>query len=125
MQARRAPARVRWSVGDTVLGVGEGSLSVPAGTRTLRAEDLRRRIAHDVPVVDGVVDYGALPTGNVLIVRAGPKARVLLGDDDVTTVRRLPLPVGRYRFRVVRPGQTKEIPVEVAARRDVTLDASR
>jgi serine/threonine protein kinase len=125
VEARRTPSRIRWSVGDTVVGVGDGILSVPAGTTALRAFDLRRRVSYEVRIVEGVVDFGALPVGHVTLAKASPRQRVIVGDDDVTTQRRLALPAGRYRFRVQRDGTSKETDVDVVAGRDIVFDASR
>jgi serine/threonine-protein kinase len=123
--ARRAPSRIRWRAGDVVVGVGEGPLTIPADARSLRADDLRRHVEHSVPIVDGVVDYGALPTGTVIVVRVGPGVHVKIGDDDVSVHRKLVLVAGAYRFRVERGATVKEVNVEVAPGRTFTLDAAR
>ncbi|MDP2345230.1 MAG: serine/threonine-protein kinase [Deltaproteobacteria bacterium] len=125
IRAKGAPTRVRWRAGDVVVGVGSGPLTVPAGTRALIAEDLRRGFTVEVPVLDGEANYGALPTGVVLLVRTNEKTVVTLGDDDVSLQRKLKLVAGRYRFKVVRGDRVKETTIEVQAGKEHVLDAGR
>ncbi len=120
--ARRAPVRILWQVGDTTIGLGEGTFTVPAGTRVLRARDPRRGFAVDVPVVEGVVDYEPVLSATVMLVRTDG-ARVTLGNDDVTRARRIPVPPGRHVFRVERGGRSRDIPIEVGPRGSATVDA--
>ena len=61
----------------------------------------------------------------VIIVRASDKIRVVLGDDDVSQQRKLPLVAGRHRFRIERNGASKDVVVEVLAGKTFTLDAAR
>jgi len=123
--AKGAPARVRWLVDGRVVGIGSGTLTVPAGAKSMVAEDLRWKSTATVPVVGGIVDYDTVPTGTVQLVRTSDKTIIRLGDDDVSRQRKLKLVVGRYVFKVERDGKVKDIPVEVAAGKTITIDASR
>ncbi len=124
VQALHAPTRIRWRAGDVVVGIGSGSLVVPAGTKVLMAEDLRRGSAVEVPINGGEADYGALPTGTVLLVRTD-NAKVTLGDDDVSLQRKLKLVAGRYRFKVVKGTRLKETTIDVLAGKEHLLDAGK
>lgn len=125
VRAVNTPSRVRWRVGDAVVGLGSGTLTIPAGTTSLIAEDLRWKSTATVGVVDGVVDYDSAPAGVVQLVRTDDKTTVTLAGDDISRQRKLKLPVGRYVFVVERRGKKKEIPVEVTAGRTFTVDAGR
>jgi hypothetical protein len=59
------------------------------------------------------------------LVRTSDKTIIRLGDDDVSRQRKLKMVVGRYVFKVERDGKVKDIPVEVAAGKTITIDASR
>lgn len=120
-----APARVRWLVGDTVVGLGAGSVFVPPGTTNLVAEDMRWKVRSTVPINAGVADYGALPTGQVQLVRTNDRIKVTLGDDDVSRQRKLKLVAGRYVFKVEKAGSTKDLPVEIKGGETVSLDVAR
>lgn len=122
----RGPARIRWKAGDVVVGLGEAKFTVPKTQKSLLAEDLRRGFSTEVPIVDGVADYNAVPSGTVIIVRKGEGILISLGQDDISTQRKLTLPVGRYRFKVVSSrGVAKETTIEVAAGKQHTLDAGK
>ena len=123
--AKGAPSRVRWLVDGRVVGIGSGTLTVPDGTKSMVAEDLRWKSTATVPVTAGVVDYESVPTGTVQLVRTSDKTIIRLGDDDVSRQRKLKMVVGRYVFKVERDGKVKDIPVEVAAGKTITIDASR
>jgi len=125
VRAVNTPSRVRWRVGDTVVGLGSGALTVPRGTTSLIAEDLRWKSTATVAITDGVADYDSAPAGIVQLVRTDEKSTVTLAGDDISRQRKLKLPVGRYVFVVERKGQKKEIPVEVTAGRTFTVDAGR
>jgi serine/threonine-protein kinase len=125
VRAVNTPSRVRWRVGDAVVGLGSGTLTIPAGTTSLVAEDLRWKATATVSVVNGVVDYDSAPSGIVQLVRTDDNTTVTLAGDDISRQRKLKLPVGRYVFVVERRGTKKEIPVEVTAGRTFTLDAGR
>lgn len=123
VRAVNTPSRVRWRAGDAVVGLGSGTLTVPAGTKSLIAEDLRWKATATVTVTDGVADYDSAPAGIVQLVRTDDKTRVTLAGDDISRQRKLKLPVGRYVFVVERKGQKKEVPVEVTAGKTFTVDA--
>jgi hypothetical protein len=125
VKAVNTPARVRWRVGDTVVGLGSGTLTVPAGTASLIAEDLRWKSTATVGIANGVADYDSAPAGVVQLVRTDDKTVVTLAGDDISRQRKLKLPVGRYVFVVERKGQKKEIPVEVMVGKTFTVDAGR
>jgi serine/threonine-protein kinase len=125
VRAVNTPSRVRWRAGDAVVGLGSGTLTVPAGTKSLIAEDLRWKSTATVAVVDGVADYDSAPAGIVQLVRTDDKTTVTLAGDDISRQRKLRLPVGRYIFVVERKGQKKEVPIEVAAGKTFTVDAGR
>jgi hypothetical protein len=120
-----APSRVRWLVGDAVVGLGAGSVFVPAGTTNLVAEDLRWKVRSTVAINGGVADYGALPTGQVQLVRTSDRIKVTLGDDDVSRQRKLKLVAGHYVFKVEKAGSKKELPVEIKGGETVSLDVAR
>jgi hypothetical protein len=120
-----APSRVRWFVGESVVGVGTGSVFVPAGTTNLVAEDMRWKVRSTVPINGGVADYGALPTGQVQLVRTSDRIKVTLGDDDVSRQRKLKLVAGHYVFKVEKAGSKKELPVEIKGGETVSLDVAR
>ncbi len=124
IKAVQAPARIRWRAGDSVVGVGSGALTVPAGTHELIAEDLRWGSRAVVAVVDGAVDYRSVPTG-VVQLRIDEGTTVRLGDDDVSRQRRLTLPVGHYVFVVERNGRRRDVAVDVTAGKTLPLDAVR
>ena len=122
----RAPSRIRWKAGETVVGLGDGLLNLPKTQKQLTAEDLRRGFSIDVEIVDGVADYNTVASGTVIIVRKGEGITITLGADDISTQRRLKLPVGRYRFKVVgKNGTVKETPIEVQLNGQHTLDAGK
>ena len=125
VDVRGAPDRIRWTAGGVVLGVGSGRLTVPEGTKTLTAEDLRRGLKVDVPLVEGVADYSALPTGTVQLVRTSDKIKVTLGSDDISVQRKLKLVVGRYRIKIVRGNAVRETTIEVLAGKEQVLDVSK
>ncbi len=125
VQAKNTPARIRWRAGDTVVGLGSGTLTVPAGTMMLIAEDLRWHTLASVPVIAGVADYEAVPKGTVQLVRTSDAIKVTLGDDDISKQRRLNLPVGRYIFTVEKGGKKREVPVEIVAGKTITIDVAR
>ncbi len=120
-----APSRVRWFAGDVVVGIGAGSVFAPAGTKNLIAEDMRWKVRSTVPVNAGVADYGALPTGQVQLVRTSDRIKVTLGDDDVSRQRKLKLVAGHYVFKVDKAGSKKDIPVEIKGGENLSLDVAR
>ncbi len=123
--ARGAPARIRWVVDGTVVGMGSGTLRLPVGTATLVAEDLRWKSTATVVVVDGVANYDTVPSGIVQLVRTSDQVTIRLGDDDVSRQRKLKLVVGRYLFKVERDGKIRDVPVEVVAGKTITIDGMR
>ena len=123
--ARGAPARIRWVVDGTVVGMGSGTLRLPVGTTKLVAEDLRWKSTATVSVVDGVANYDTVPTGVVQLVRTSDQVIIRLGDDDVSRQRKLKLVVGRYLFKVERDGKVRDVPVEVVAGKTITIDGMR
>ncbi len=125
VRAVNTPSRVRWRVGDTVVGLGSGALTVPRGTTSLIAEDLRWRSTATIGIADGILDYDSAPAGFVQLVRTDERTTVTLAGDDVSRQRKLKLPVGRYVFVVERRGQRKEIPIEVTVGKTFTVDAGR
>lgn len=123
--ATKAPSKIKWSFDDVVVGVGVGSVRVPAKATALVAEDMRWHSKVSVPVVAGVADYEAVPAGVVQLVRTSDAIVVRLGDDDVSRQRKLKLVVGRYVFKITKGGSTREIPVEVKDGQTISLDVAR
>ncbi len=119
-----APTRIRWKLGDVVLGVGSGNVSVPGDTSALVAEDTRRAFSVSVPIENGAADFAALPTGTVILVRKSDSTTILLGDDDVSLQRKIQLPAGRYLFKVKTKTKQREVPVEVQVGKTHTVDGA-
>jgi len=119
------PTRVRWLIDSKVVGLGAGSVSAPAGTSSLVAEDLRWKSRVTVPVNNGLADYEAMPSGTIQLIRTSDKITVKLGDDDVSRLRKIKLVAGRYVFKVEKAGSTREIPVDVKVNQTISLDVAK
>jgi hypothetical protein len=111
----RAPGDIRWQLAGKTIGTGSDVLRVAPGTTAISAVDKRRGGRSLVPVLDGVVDYGALPHGK-LHPRANPYADVYLGGVPLGTTPFPPVEVavGSYELRFIHAGKEERRVVEVS-----------
>ena len=111
----KGPASIVWKV----IGgnhQGPGTATVRTSAPSVIALDSKRGSTHNVPIIDGVADFRALPNGK-LVVRASPDAQIFLGTDLVGSVpptKTLTLPHGDYSVRLVSKAKVKTQRVRVA-----------
>jgi len=110
----RGPDRIQWLAEGRVVGTGSRTLKLAAGTKTLVAFDKVRGARTTVAIDGGVIDYGALPHGQIQ-PRAKPYADVFLGDEALGTTPLQPIDVvaGSYTLRFVYKGKEVGKPVQV------------
>jgi hypothetical protein len=117
-----APSSVSWKVRGA--GNGSGTIHVARGTSKITAVDGETGGTINVPVVDGVAEYGAVPTGT-LNVRVKPYADVEIGRKKfgTTPIDPVTLKAGHYTVHLVRDQMTKNIGVDVKAGSTATVTA--
>ncbi len=110
----KGPAHVSWRLPGGKSASG-GSARMPARAKSLTAVDSARGSTHEVPIVDDVADFAALPTGT-LRVQAVPFADVSLGKESLGQTPPLPpvtLPAGSYKVTLRWQGVTKTVRVKI------------
>lgn len=109
------PATVTWKgLGNKP---GDDKITVRASALTVIAVNARHGSTHDVPIVDGVADFNALPKGE-LVVRATPQATLFLANESIGTTppaKPIKLPVGDYTVKLVFQDKVKKARVNVTA----------
>lgn len=109
------PAAITWK--GLTNKQGDGKLAVRASATSIVAIDGRRGSTHNVPIINGVADFDALPKGE-LIVRATPQATLFLQNESIGAsppARLVTLPAGDYTVKLVFQDKVKTARVRVTA----------
>ena len=112
----KAPSDIQWQLGGKTVGRGNATLKLPADANSVTAYDSKRGGRSNVPVVNGVADYGAMPHGKIH-PRASPFADVFLGKEALGTTPFAAIDVvaGKYTLRFVHEGKEETRTVDVGA----------
>ena len=110
----KGPSSITWKLNGRSLGSGTTSLRVAKGTTKVTAVDGPTGGIASVNVVDGVVDYGTVGSGTV-VIRVKPWADVDVGGKKLgqTPFDPITLRAGHYTFHFTREGINKTVTTDV------------